>query len=107
MGTVALLDPVCFLVMKADLVNNALYKDHSRFVQYMAQHLVFQELYICHTLMRNLFWWDSNVFVEELTPPCLVLLSGMDEIVPAHSVRRYLDAELARREAKEPRASPA
>jgi len=93
------IDPVCFLMMKADLLTNALYKDHSRFIQYTLQVCVFQELFICHTLMRNMFWWDCNVYACELVAPCFVLLAGCDDIVPAHSVRRYLEAESSRRDA--------
>mmetsp|Transcript_15578 Transcript_15578/g.37427 ORF Transcript_15578/g.37427 Transcript_15578/m.37427 type:complete len:717 (-) Transcript_15578:80-2230(-) len=95
----SLLDPVCFLVMKADLLYNALYKDHKNFVQYVLQVCVFQELFICHTLCRNFFWMDNNLMPHEMTVPIFILLSGCDDIVPAHCVSGFLKAEVARREA--------
>jgi len=97
-----LLDPVCFLLMKHDVLSNVLYSSFfqplSDFRSAAFQFFVFQELYTAHALSRNFFWQDNDLTAEKLQRPAVVLLSGADTIVPAHSVRRLLECEKRRRQ---------
>lgn len=99
--SVCFLDPVCFLLCKSDLIFNALYNRRLRCFRdpapWLLQYLVFKELYICHTLMRNFFWMENNLWPDELLVPSLVCLGGRDALVPAHSVRQMFAAESERR----------
>lgn len=95
------LDPVCFLLMKHDVLSNVVYSSAteplSDFRAAAFEFFVFRELYIAHTLTRNFFWQENDFAVEKLGTPAVVLLSGNDTIVPAHSVRRLLECERRRR----------
>lgn len=93
----SLLDPVCFLLAKHDIMTNSLYRDHEDPLQVTLTYLVFRELYVAHALARNFFWQQNDLAPESIQRPTLVLLSGGDAIVPAHSVKRLLQAEQDRR----------
>ncbi|KAF4687926.1 hypothetical protein FOZ60_003317 [Perkinsus olseni] len=97
-ASLSLVDPVCFLLVKNDLLLNTQRKAHEDPIGILATYLVFRELYTAHTLTRNLFWEQNNVWPEELRGvPTHVSLCGRDFIIPAHSVRRLLEAEAAAR----------
>lgn len=86
------IDPVCFLLVKPDVCYNFMYREPSTPTQLLTHYFVARELYIAHSLSRNFFWFQNLLWPEELSMPALVVLSGTDSIVPAHSVRRYLTA---------------
>ncbi|EER06627.1 ribose-phosphate pyrophosphokinase, putative [Perkinsus marinus ATCC 50983] len=97
-ASLSLMDPVCFLLVKNDLLLNTQRKVHEDPIGILATYLVFRELYTAHTLTRNFFWEQNNVWPEELrNVPTHVSLCGKDFIVPAHSIRRLLEAESAAR----------
>ena len=92
------LDPVCFLLQKPDISYNFVYRDPmvtKKPTHLLMNFFVAKELHIAHTLGRN-FFWNQNLLhpgcLSEAGIPTLVLLSGQDSIVPAHSVRRFLIA---------------
>jgi len=97
-ASASLLDPVCFLLVKHDLLSNSLYREHVDPLQIALTFFVFRELYIANTLARNFFWQQNELWPETVQRPMLVLLSGNDAIVSAHSVRRLLLAERSRRQ---------
>ncbi|CAJ1417026.1 unnamed protein product [Effrenium voratum] len=84
------LDPVCFLLIKPDVCYNFMYRQPQTATQLLMHYFVARELFIAHSLSRNFFWHQNLLWPEELDMPCMVMLSGEDSIVPAHSVRRYL-----------------
>lgn len=84
------IDPVCFLLVKPDVCYNFMYRRPSDPTQLLINYFLAKELYIAHSLSRNFFWHQNQLWPEELPCPTLVVLSGHDSIVPAHSVRRYL-----------------
>lgn len=89
---VTFVDPVCFLLIKPDVCYNFMYRAPQTPTQLLTHYFVARELYIAHSLSRNFFWYQNLLWPEEVTMPALVVLSGFDSIVPAHSVRRYLMA---------------
>lgn len=90
------LDPVCFLLIKPDVCYNFMYRQPETATQLLMHYFVARELYIAHSLSRNFFWYQNLLWPEELQVPCMVMLSGEDSIVPAHSVRRYLTGWIER-----------
>ena len=90
------LDPVCFLLIKPDVCYNFMYRQPETATQLLMHYFVARELYIAHSLSRNFFWYQNLLWPEELQAPCMVMLSGEDSIVPAHSVRRYLTGWMQR-----------
>mmetsp|Transcript_132606 Transcript_132606/g.296538 ORF Transcript_132606/g.296538 Transcript_132606/m.296538 type:complete len:715 (+) Transcript_132606:80-2224(+) len=84
------IDPVCFLLIKPDVCYNFMYRTPADPTQLLINYFLAKELYIAHSLSRNFFWHQNVLWPDELHCPTLVVLSGRDSIVPAHSVRRYL-----------------
>lgn len=99
--SVSFIDPVCFLLCKSDLIYNAVYSRRSPLTDlrtWLLTYLIFKELYVCHTLLRNFFWQQNNLWPDDLAKvPSLVIISGQDRLVPAHCIRRHLHAEVERR----------
>lgn len=91
------LDPVCFLLIKPDVCYNFMYREPQTATQLLMHYFVARELYIAHSLSRNFFWYQNLLWPEELQVPCMVMLSGEDSIVPAHSVRRFLTGWIQQR----------
>jgi len=88
------LDPVVFLLCKSDVAYNFVYRVPQTATENLMQYFVARELYIAHSLGRNFVWHECILWPEDLTTypeGALVFLSGQDSIVPAHSVRRYLE----------------
>jgi len=84
------IDPVCFLLVKPDVCYNFMYRKPTDPTQLLINYFLAKELYIAHSLSRNFFWHQNLLWPEQLPGPSLVVLSGRDSIIPAHSVRRYL-----------------
>eukprot|EP00931_Biecheleriopsis_adriatica_P041820 TRINITY_DN23858_c0_g1_i1.p1 TRINITY_DN23858_c0_g1~~TRINITY_DN23858_c0_g1_i1.p1 ORF type:complete len:687 (-),score=135.67 TRINITY_DN23858_c0_g1_i1:30-1940(-) len=84
------MDPVCFLLVKPDVCYNFMYRRPTDPTQLLINYFLAKELYIAHSLSRNFFWHQNQLWPEELPGPSLVVLCGRDSIVPTHSVRRYL-----------------
>lgn len=87
------IDPVCFLLIKPDVCYNFIYRQPRTPLELFIQYFAARELFIAHSLSRNFFWFENILWAEQLgDTPTLVVLSGQDAIVPAHSVLRYLTA---------------
>jgi len=84
------IDPVCFLLVKPDVCYNFMYRRPTDPTQLLINYFLAKELYIAHSLSRNFFWHQNQLWPEELPGQTLVVLCGLDSIVPTHSVRRYL-----------------
>ncbi|KAK3238030.1 hypothetical protein CYMTET_51930 [Cymbomonas tetramitiformis] len=96
-GAASFVDPVCFLLCKPDVSFNFMYRAPQNASQMLLKYFVAEELYTAHSLARHFHWQESIVWPEDLKGiPTLVVLSGKDSIVPAHSIRRYLRAFQAR-----------
>jgi len=86
------IDPVCFLLDKPDVCYNFVYRPPSSPTQLLLSYFGARELFIAHSLSRNFFWFENIIWPQQLSKSTLVVLSGRDSIVPAHSLRRYLTA---------------
>jgi len=101
-AALSLLDPICFVVMKGitNVACDFWYGDPDKMdvLDTMIRYFAFEELHIAHTIARQTDPWCTCVWPEELRDiPCFICLEGRDSIVPAHSVRRLLNAESAKR----------
>uniref|UniRef100_A0A7S2NA63 AB hydrolase-1 domain-containing protein n=1 Tax=Alexandrium andersonii TaxID=327968 RepID=A0A7S2NA63_9DINO len=97
-STLTFIDPVCFLLVKPDVCYNFMYRRPADPTQLLINYFLAKELYIAHSLSRNFFWLQNQLWPEELPGPALVVLCGLDSIVPSHSVRRYLTSYKQRRQ---------
>jgi pimeloyl-ACP methyl ester carboxylesterase len=86
------MDPVVFLLVKPDVCYNFIYRKASTPTRLIMEYFAARELYTAHSMSRNFFWFENMLWPEQLTMPSLIVLSGKDTIVPAHSVRRYMAA---------------
>jgi len=78
---------------KPDVVHNFMYRPPSTPAQLLLYYFVARELFIAHSLARNFCWYQSALWPEDTEKiPTLVCLCGGDSIVPARSVRRFLEA---------------
>merc|ERR1712194_93372 len=88
----ALLDPVCFQVLRVwiTVCGSATFRDAQNLTDAVISYFVFRELHTVFALSW-IHWQTSELFPEE-TPAnhTLVQLMGNDSIVPAQTVRRYL-----------------
>jgi hypothetical protein len=85
--SVALADPVCFLIHRLDGPFQFLLARprtaHARLLRCVAQ----TELGVVHALKRRLWWYQSGLWPEQLPPSSAVMLASRDAIVPAEGVR--------------------
>merc|ERR1711865_231758 len=88
------MDPVCFLLVKPDVNYNFLYRRPDTPTRLLLSYFVASELYIAYSMTRNFFWYLNILWPEDIPKgvPALVVLSGKNSIVPAHSIRRFLAA---------------
>ncbi|KAF4668903.1 hypothetical protein FOL47_002809 [Perkinsus chesapeaki] len=92
--SLSLVDPVNFLLVKSDLLHNALKIDHSDPFGALATYFSLRELYTVHTFCRNFFWEENILWPEDLrNVPTHITLGGNDFIAPAHSTRNLLGVE--------------
>ncbi|KAF4754089.1 Ribose-phosphate pyrophosphokinase 2, partial [Perkinsus olseni] len=92
--SLSLVDPVNFLLVKSDLLHNALKIDHSDPFGALATYFSLRELYTVHTFCRNFFWEENIIWPEDLRDvPTHITLCGNDFIAPAHSTRNLLGVE--------------
>ncbi|KAF4687925.1 hypothetical protein FOZ60_003316 [Perkinsus olseni] len=96
--SLSLVDPVNFLLVKSDLLHNALKIDHSDPFGALATYFSLRELYTVHTFCRNFFWEENIIWPEDLRDvPTHITLCGNDFIAPAHSTRNLLGVEKSER----------
>jgi hypothetical protein len=97
-----LLDPACFLMMKAETCIKVLYGQGAQSsFELFCEFFCFRELFTVNLICRNFFWEQSTLWPEDLIVPSVIVLSSDDHIVPGLFIRRLLDHE--RRERKQQR----
>ncbi|KAJ3162679.1 hypothetical protein HDU86_003652 [Geranomyces michiganensis] len=95
-GSVALLDPVTFLLCDPTTAYNFLYRAPTSALELTMSYFVSREIHIAHTLGRH-FHWSQNVLFYEGLPEALpglrnfCVLSEIDGIVPSPRARHYLE----------------
>mmetsp|Transcript_3169 Transcript_3169/g.7425 ORF Transcript_3169/g.7425 Transcript_3169/m.7425 type:complete len:1296 (-) Transcript_3169:261-4148(-) len=85
-------DPVCFRLFSPDLAYNMVYREPPTWIQAGIQYGVARELHVAQSLRRRLFWQQWILWPEKLKFPTNVVLSGLDSMIPAHSIRTHLVA---------------
>ncbi|MEW5313243.1 MAG: hypothetical protein WDW38_004827 [Sanguina aurantia] len=90
-----LLDPIVFNMFLPGLLRNFMYRVLG------AQGLlslpkdclllgVARELHCSASVCRRMDWANTNLYANMVPENCLVVLSGMDELLPAHQLQRWL-----------------
>ncbi len=95
----SILDPVVFLLFKADVTMNFLYDPPASLPTLLMRYFVAEEMHMAHTLMRRMVWNETILWPDVLPriagygsrgDSVLVLFSGEDEIAPTHAANRML-----------------
>lgn len=93
---VTLVDPAAILLSEPHIVKNFLYERPLMQRAIISKHSVIgYEVGICYFLQRNFFWYNSQLFLDEMIPPhvsTVVCLSGKDEILNAPRVTEEVKA---------------
>jgi pimeloyl-ACP methyl ester carboxylesterase len=90
------LDPICFMLAQPDVAFNFLYRAPANLMMSFAANLVRRELFTGNVLMRHFYWQHNNLWPDELPRECVVMLSGMDDIIDPRLVREYLKVHQTR-----------
>ncbi|KAJ9048581.1 hypothetical protein DSO57_1033644 [Entomophthora muscae] len=91
---VTLLDPICFNMWESTLVTNFLYAKPFAFSHEMAQFFVAQDPLISHTLTKEIYWYESVLFPQDIHVPTNIFLSSQDWVVDAAACADYLHSSL-------------
>jgi pimeloyl-ACP methyl ester carboxylesterase len=94
-GPVTLIDPICFLLHLPDVAYNFTVRQPLHTKELILWYFGSKDIGVAHTLSRRFFWSENILWKEELgvndgQRSATVVLSGNDDIIDAHAVRRYL-----------------
>lgn len=96
-----LLDPVSLLLGLPDVCYNFLHKKPKTVMEHLLHYGGSMEITIHHTLRRQFWWYEGQLFLDEIKCPVYVGLSGNDEIVPSAILKLYIEDHLAKTHAEE------
>ncbi|KAJ9077809.1 hypothetical protein DSO57_1013234 [Entomophthora muscae] len=89
-----LVDPVCFLMWDPELIYSFLYEGPKCMFHELAREFLSRDPLIMHTLTQELYWYESNLYPEEITVPTTVFLAEDDWIVNPIAHKEYLEKRL-------------
>ncbi|KAI0241866.1 hypothetical protein L0F63_004358 [Massospora cicadina] len=89
-----LVDPVCFCVWDSTLARNFLYAKPLSFIHDLTLFFVARDPLINHTVSRELYWYESVLYPEDIVVPATIFLSTFDWVVDATRCYRYLNQRL-------------
>lgn len=99
---VTFMDPVCFLLLKVLVEGHELqqvrHETRMDAMEMAIKYFVLTELFVCNFVCRCFFWEESQLDMQDLADrEALLVLEAEDAIVPTHSLRCLVAAELSRR----------
>ena len=96
-----LLDPVSLLLGLPDVCYNFLHKQPRTIMEYILHYGGSTEITIHHTLRRQFWWYEGQLFLDAIKCPVFIGLSGNDEIVPSPVLKVYIEDHLKKIHAEE------
>jgi hypothetical protein len=88
--SLALLDPVCFIMFSGKLIHNFVYAPQNGA---LTTWLVARDVHHATSVCRNFFWSQLNLWPDQLPQHSLVVLSGRDDLVPVEATMTMLESE--------------
>ncbi|KAA1478429.1 hypothetical protein DENSPDRAFT_934251 [Dentipellis sp. KUC8613] len=86
-----LVDPIPFLLHRADVAYNFVYRAPRRANQWQLWYFASRDPDIARALSRHFFWHQNILFKEDIVGKRVaVVLAGEDQIVDTHAVGEYL-----------------
>jgi hypothetical protein len=59
-------------------------------MEQILHYTVASDLYILHTALRKMWWFETVLWAEQTPQHTTVVLSELDEVVPSYKVHEYL-----------------
>jgi hypothetical protein len=89
---VALIDPVTLLLAVPDVAYNFVYRPPTTLREYFIRIMASRELTISHTLHRKFWWYQNNLWLEDvpLNTGIVVGLSAEDEVLNSLVIHEYI-----------------
>ncbi|KAJ9074788.1 hypothetical protein DSO57_1003066 [Entomophthora muscae] len=94
LSQLVLVDPVCFRIWDPALAHNFLYAEPFSFLHELARFFVAQDPLVTHTLSKEVYWYESVMYPEEIAIPATIFLASRDWVVDAAGIERYLTQRL-------------
>jgi len=98
---ISLIDPVCILSVRADIVKNNIYKPTTRASEDLLRFFAFRESTTAACLLKNTFCLFNAFDFEQVKIPIFIAFGGDDPILPAFSMLRLVEYHKSQR-AKDP-----
>ncbi|KAJ9074790.1 hypothetical protein DSO57_1003068 [Entomophthora muscae] len=90
-----LVDPVCFMFWDSVLARNFLYAEPFSFLHDMVRFFVAQDPMVTHTLSKEVYWYESMMFPEDITTPATIIIGKNDWVINTITTRKYLEHRLS------------
>ncbi|KAJ9074765.1 hypothetical protein DSO57_1003043 [Entomophthora muscae] len=87
-------DPVCFRIWDSTLARNFLYAEPFSFIHELMRFFVAMDPLITQTVSKELYWYESVLFPEDIHVPTNIFLSRDDWVVDAIECQEYLQDKL-------------
>ncbi|KAJ9074766.1 hypothetical protein DSO57_1003044 [Entomophthora muscae] len=94
LARVVLVDAVCFRMWDSTLAYNFLYAKPFSFIHDLARFFIAQDPLVTHTLSKELYWYESVLYPEDIPVPATIFLASHDWVVDAMAIERYLAPRL-------------
>lgn len=88
-----LIDPVSLLLSQPEVAYNFLYRVPSNFIETVISYGAAKEITIAYALRRNFWWYQNELWLEDISPSIgvHVSLAGSDEVCNSKAVLEYLE----------------
>ncbi|KAJ9074774.1 hypothetical protein DSO57_1003052 [Entomophthora muscae] len=94
LGHVHLVDPVCFMMWKHNLLYSFLFEEPKCIFHEFMRFALSKDPNISHTLSKEVYFYESMLFPEDITIPTTVFLADDEWIIDAVETKEYLEKRL-------------
>jgi len=87
----SIIDPVCILSLRSDLIMNNIYKPVQRPSEVLLRYFAFRESTTAAVLAKNTFSLHNAFDFNKIVIPLCICLGGDDPIIPGYSMKRLIE----------------
>lgn len=95
---ISLIDPVCILSVRADIIKNNIYKPTTRASEDLLRFFAFRESTTAAVLLKNTFSLHNAFDFEKVMIPAFIAFGGDDPIIPSFSMLRLVEYHKSQRD---------
>eukprot|EP00397_Hematodinium_sp_SG-2012_P005364 GEMP01005383.1.p1 GENE.GEMP01005383.1~~GEMP01005383.1.p1 ORF type:complete len:625 (+),score=76.62 GEMP01005383.1:36-1910(+) len=93
-----MVDPVCILLLKADMITNNLYNVPKTISEAFLRYFVFEETTTASFTRRHILWHETMLQFDRCNFPICFMIGGSDPIIPGYSTYRLCEYQKALRQ---------